>query len=182
MVKEYLKNNYHLSNYQIAQIAFLLKTILSESSKILFMGILFHSRIKLYLFALFIMLFLRCTTGGLHFYSYAGCLAASVLYLWIAIYCLPCIPVPFYIQVILLPFCALFCCLLGPAASRYRSDDCIQCYKKCRRIIVIFLFFYTAALCFISPAPYLTAGFWVIILHTLQLAAARIQKKGRFKK
>ncbi len=53
---------------------FLFKTLASEISKIIIMGILFHEHITLYFFALFVMIFLRTSMGGLHFYTYAGCL------------------------------------------------------------------------------------------------------------
>ena len=88
-VKLFLKEKYNLSNYQIAQLVFLLKTLSSELSKMLIMAILFQNHILLYIFALIIMLCLRCTTGGLHFYTYLSCLVASTIYLWLAVVLLP---------------------------------------------------------------------------------------------
>ena len=70
MIKNYLREKHQISNYQIAQIEFLFKTIFSEFSKIMIIGLLFHNQLEAYLFALCIMLFMRCSTGGLHFYTY----------------------------------------------------------------------------------------------------------------
>lgn len=81
-IKSHIKGIYHLSNYQLAQASFLFKTIASEISKILIMGILFHSQLPLIIFAFSVMLCLRGSTG-------IGCLATSALYLWLAIYILP---------------------------------------------------------------------------------------------
>lgn len=79
--KQLLKEKYHLSNYQIAQLTFLSKTVFSELSKILIMGVIFHKQLPLYFFSLLIMLVLRCSTGGLHFYTYVGCLTTSIIYM-----------------------------------------------------------------------------------------------------
>lgn len=66
-IKKHIKDTYHLSNYQIAQLAFLVKTLGSELSKLLIIGILFHNRLSLYIFALLVMFLLRCSTGGYTF-------------------------------------------------------------------------------------------------------------------
>jgi hypothetical protein len=71
MIKNYLREKHQISNYQIAQIEFLFKTIFSEFSKIMIIGLLFPNQLEAYLFALCIMLFMRCSTGGLHFYERA---------------------------------------------------------------------------------------------------------------
>ena len=73
-IKQFLKERYNLSNYQIAQIAFFFKNIFSELSKMLIMGILFHRHLKMYFFLLFLMCLLRSFSGGIHFYTYKNCL------------------------------------------------------------------------------------------------------------
>lgn len=78
-LRQYLKDTYSLSNYQISQIFFLFKTLASELSKIIIMGFIFHKQLALYFVALFIMLFVRSTMGGLHFYTYWSCLGASII-------------------------------------------------------------------------------------------------------
>lgn len=178
-LKQHVKDNYHLSSYQIAQISFLFKTLFSEVSKILIMGIAFRDQLSLYFFALFVMILLRSCMGGLHFYTYPGCLAVSVLYLWLAVYMLPLFPVTIYIKLILLLLCALTGNLIGPVISKYRPESCRKHFTQCRQFSTIFILFY-ALILYIMPetSQYLSVGFWVIILHSLQLIAAKIRMRG----
>lgn len=176
--RKHLKDTYHLSNYQISQIFFLFKTLASEVSKILIMGILFHNQLSLYLFALVIMLFLRSAMGGLHFYTYAGCLIVSVLYIWLAVYVLPHITVGSYLQIAALLVCILICNYIGPIISKYRPDVCKERFNQCKKFITLFIFLYALILYIIPENKYLYVGFWVIILHSLQLIVAKIRKKG----
>lgn len=181
-LKKHLKDTYHLSSYQIAQIFFLFKTIASEISKILIMGFLFHNQLSLYLFALLILLFLRSAMGGLHFYTYVGCLSASTFYLWLAVYILPQIALAKYLQLAALLLCILLCNRIGPIISKYRPDVCKERFEQCKKFITRFLFLYALILYIIPENKYLSVGFWVIILHSLQLAVAKIQKKGEHTK
>lgn len=176
--KQYLKDTYNLSSYQVAQIIFLFKTMASEISKIIIMGILFHNHLALYLFALFVMIFLRSSMGGLHFYTYAECLATSILYLWLAVYVLPKITIATYLQLATLLICILICNHIGPIISKYRPDVCKERFAQCKKFITIFIFIYALILYIIPENKYLNVGFWVIILHSLQLIVAKIRKKG----
>lgn len=177
--KKYLKNTYELSNYQIAQIAFLFKTIFSEVSKILIMGFLFHEQLPLYIFALFVMIFLRSFMGGIHFYTYLKCLLGSALYLGLSIYVLPHISIALYLQIILLLLSILICNHIGPVTSKYRPDSCKRHFARCKRLATVFIFLYTLILCIMPENnPYLCVGFWVIMLHSLQLIIAKIRAKG----
>ncbi len=51
-IKIHIRDKYELSNYQIAQLAFVFKSSSSELSKTLIMGIVFHNHLKLYVFLL----------------------------------------------------------------------------------------------------------------------------------
>ena len=79
-IRNSLMEKYGLSRYQVAQLTFLAKTVASDVSKMFIMAILFHRQFTLFLFALAVMLVLRCSTGGIHFYTYFECLAGSILY------------------------------------------------------------------------------------------------------
>lgn len=177
-LKSCLKEKYHLSSYQIAQIFFLFKTLGSELSKIVIMGILFHDKMMLYLFGLLIMVFLRSTTGGIHFYTYFKCLATSILYLWLSIYILPLISFPMYIQLLALLACILICHHIGPIPSKYRPIASKDHYEKLTNFACTFIFLYTLTLYIIPVNQYITVGFWIIILHALQLLVATLQRKG----
>lgn len=177
--KCYLKSNYDLSNYEIAQIFFFFKTIFSEMSKILIMGFLFHNQLPLYIFALFVMVFLRSFMGGLHFYTYSKCLLCSAIYLGLTIYILPHIPIAFYLQILLLLLSVLICNYIGPITSKYRPESCKRHFNKYKKLATVFILSYILIL-YIMPRNnvYLHVGFWIIMLHSLQLIIAKIQKEG----
>lgn len=178
LIKKHLKEKYQLSNYQIAQIGFLFKTLFSELSKMVIMGIIFHNQLALYLFALFVMLFLRCSTGGLHFYTYLGCLGSSIAYVGLALLVLPLIKLSTHMQLLLLLICILVCNVVGPVVSKYRPTPSKELYSRGKKTTCMFIFIYSLALYIIPENAFLTVGFWIIILHSLQLIVAKIRKKG----
>lgn len=178
MIKKYLREKHHLSNYEIAQIEFLFKTVSSELSKMIIMGILFHKYLGLYLFALCVMLYLRSTTGGVHFYTYIGCLTASILYIGLAAILLRNIVLPVYLQLISLFLCILTCYWVGPMVSKYRQEPPPQKFRQCRNITCTGIFIYALITYIIPENQFITVGFWIIILHSLQLLTAKIRKKG----
>lgn len=177
-IEQRLKRKYQISNYQMAQLNFFFKTIFSELSKMLIMGVLFHRHLNLYLMALFVMLFMRCLSGGLHFYTYWGCLVSSILYMWLAIYLLPHAILPSYLQLCALLTSFLICYLTGPVVSKYRPEPSLQHSKHCINLCCTGIFVFAVILYIIPENRAMTVGLWVIILHSLQLLAAKIRKKG----
>lgn len=177
-IKDYLKNTCQLSSYQIAQLGFLAKTMLSEISKLLLMCLLFHRHLSAFFFALLIMLFLRSSTGGLHFYTYISCLLTSICYLWLATALLPCLHLPASMQTLLLLAAILICYFVGPVVSKYRPAPSPQHFRRCRNISCCFMFLFSLLLYIMPDNPYMIIGFWIIILHSLQLLAAKIRTKG----
>lgn len=162
----------------MAQLAFVFKTASSEFSKMLIMGIIFHNHLKLYAFLLIIMCFLRTFSGGLHFYTYNRCLLASTLYIGIIISVLSKISLHLCVRLILLTLCIITCYVIGPVLSKYRTHFPERQLYICRNITCLTIFVYTLILYIIPENPYITAGFWMIILHSLQLFIAKIRKKG----
>lgn len=177
-IKSYVKEKYNLSNYQIAQLTFVFKNLSSELSKILIMGILFHNHLKIYFFALTLMCLLRSFSGGIHFYTYRSCLATSIIYMWCIIFPLSNIVLPLYAQLLLLLLCIILCYTIGPVLSKYRTHFPEKQLYFCRNITCLIIFVYTIFMYVIPENPYFTAGFWMIILHSLQLLVAKIIKKG----
>ena len=145
-----------------------------ERKLMLIMIILFHRRLPAYLFSLLIMLFLRCSTGGLHFYTYAGCLLASITYIYFAIFILPNLLLLAFMQLLLLLLCVVVCYHIGPVVSKYRAKPSQTLFTRGRNTTCTFIFIY-ALILYIMPANHLmNVGFWVIILHSLQLIIAKI--------
>lgn len=174
------QKKYDLNDYQIAQLNYLFSTVLSEISKLLIMGILFRKFLVSYLFALFIMLFLRCTTGGLHFYTYFSCLTASLLYLFLGIRVLPRLHLAVYVQLFILLLCLICCYLIGPVLSKYRAVPTQKQYERQRNVTCSFIFVYALFIYLIPGSELSVIGFWIIVLHTLQLFAAKLnyRKEG----
>ena len=177
-IKRQIKEKYHLTNYQVSLVAFLAKTLGSELSKMLIMGILFRDQLPLYLWALFIMMLLRCSTGGLHFYTYPACLLGSTIYLGLCVLILPRLLLPKYLQLLFLAGSLLICYRIGPVTSKYRPDPLPAGAKKFRNFTCFTIFLYALFLYIMPQNSFIAVGFWVIILHSLQLSAAKIRKKG----
>ena len=176
-VLKHFQTKYNFSNYQIAQLRFLFITLASEISKILIMGILFYNKFPLYLFALFVMLCLRSTTGGLHFYTYKSCLFASAVFLWLAIHILPSISIPVFLSLIILLMCIITCYTIGPITSKYRPAPSQNKSQKYRSLTCGFIFIYSVIFYIFSDHILLITGFWVIVLHSLQLVLAKLKRK-----
>ena len=166
------KNKY--TKYQVKQIIYLVKALNSELSKIMIMIILFRNDLVAYFVALTTLFFLRSFSGGLHLNTYIGCFSVTITYFFLAIKVLPSIPVPFAIKVILLLMCMIMFSRLTPVTSKYRPPLSKPKIIICQNITITFTFLYTIILYIIPDSPYITVGFWIIILHLLQLLTAKI--------
>ena len=177
-MRELLKSTYQFTDYQIAQLSFLAKTLLSEISKIVIIGLFFRKEIPFYIICMFILALLRTSTGGLHCKTYLSCLVASCFYITFTFKILPLIPISRIPAMILLILCAVIDYRIGPVTSDVHlplTEKVKQRGRICT-VITISLFF---ILMYIIPENlYAITGFWIIVSHTLQLIAAKIRKKG----
>lgn len=177
-MNEFLKKNYQFSDYQVAVLGFIGKTLASEISKLLIMGFIFRDRLGIYVVAVSVMIFLRTATGGLHCKKYISCLLASFIYLFLAIVILPMIPVNKVFQLILLFLCMLCTYYIGPVTSTVHLPLKDGTVKRVKVQAFLFVFFFITVTYIVPENHYIIVGFWVIILNTLQLIVARIIKKG----
>ena len=177
-MKEFLKEQYQFSDYQVAVLGFIAKTLASELSKLLIMGFIFRDRLGIYVTAVTVMIFLRTATGGLHCKTYISCFLVSFSYMFLAIIVMPTIPVNKVFQLILLFICMLCTYYVGPVTSTVHVPLRDGLVKRVKIQAFLFIFFFIVATYIVPENPYITVGFWVIILHTLQLVTARIIKKG----
>ena len=80
----------------------------------------------------------------------------------------------------------LFACILcnyfiGPVTSKVRRPLPEKTVKRVRVQAFVIIFFYLTLTYIVPESPYITVGFWVIILHTLQLITAKLIKmKGAY--
>ena len=177
-MKEFLKKNYNFSDYQVAQLAHLFKTLLAEFSKMIIMGFLFINELPLYFAALIMLMLMRTSTGGLHCKTYLTCLLSSCAYMIVCIKLLPLIPIPMAVQITVLPICLLINIKWGPVTSDIHmplTEDRIE-KGRFRALMIIFIF--SMIMSVIPDNKYLIVCFWVIIVHSLQLVYAKIRKKG----
>lgn len=117
---EFLKTQYQFSDFQIKQLGYLGKTLASEFSKLIIMGILFRDILGIYAFAVMIMMLLRSSTGGLHCHKYISCFLVSFTYMFLSLVVLPAVPVNKLLQMILLFLCILCNYYIGPVTSEFR--------------------------------------------------------------
>lgn len=175
-MRELLKEQYQFSDFQIEQLKYVWKTISSEVSKLLIMGFLFREQLGLYIFAMAVMLLLRTSTGGIHCRKYISCLLVSITYVFLSLYVMPMIPINKLMQMILLFVCILCNYYIGPVTAAVRRSLPEKTVRRVRIQAFVIIFFYLTLTYIMSESPYITVGFWIIILHTLQLIVAKILK------
>lgn len=177
-MRELLKSTYQFTDYQIAQLSFLAKTLLSEISKLFIIGLLFRRELLFFFVSIFILTLLRTSTGGLHCKTYLSCLVASCLYIIFTFKILPLIPITQISAMMLLILCAVISYNIGPVTSDVHlplSEKAKQRGRICTLVTISFFFI----LMYIIPENRFTiTGFWIIVSHTLQLTVAKIRKKG----
>lgn len=161
------------TNYQIKQIIFLTKSISADISKVIILSILFYNHLTEYLIALTVLFVYRTYSGGLHFNTYLGCLIATGSYFYLAIIVLPLIHIPFLIKFLLLNTCMVIFSKLTPVTSKYRPPLSSTKIILCQNITTTITFLYIIILYIMPENPYITIGFWIIILHLLQLIFAK---------
>lgn len=177
-MKEMLKTYYHFTDLQIAQLDFLRKTLLSEISKVLIMGFLFRSQLDVYCISLLALCLVRTSTGGLHCKTYLRCLLSSTAYMAVCLVLLPPVVVSLPIKSVLLLICAATNYMVGPVTSDVHLPLKPAQIQKGRTCAAAFILFFLFIQCIIPENIYVIPVFWIIIIHTLQLVAAKIRKKG----
>ena len=177
-MRELLKSTYQFTDYQIAQLVFLAKTLLSEISKLFIIGLFFWRELSFFFICVFILLLLRTSTGGLHCKTYLSCLVASCFYIIFTFKILPLIPIGQIPAMILLILCAVIDYSIGPVTSDVHLPLTEKVKQRGRICTVITISFFFILMYIIPENLYAITGFWIIISHTLQLVAAKIRKKG----
>ena len=130
-----------------------------------------------YLVAIAVLLTLRTCTGGLHFNHYFSCFLVSLGIIFAGVCVLPLIPVARPLYFILLLGCIIVNYFLAPIVSSYRPvPNGVQIKKSKRQAFYIITVY--ALIMFIVPTNrYTIAGFWIILLQSVQLIAAKLIKK-----
>lgn len=177
-MKEMLKTYYHFTDLQVAQLDFLRKTLLSDISKVLFMGFLFHRQLDVYCISVLALCLLRTSTGGLHCKTYVSCFLSSIAYMAVCLLLLPPVKVSLLVKAGLLLICGAINYMIGPVTSDVHLPLKPEQIQKGRTYAAVLILFFLIIQCIIPENIYVVPVFWIIIIHTLQLIAAKIRKKG----
>lgn len=168
------------TDYQVKLIRYTLTSIMYDVSKTLIFLVYFIWRGKLleFCFALIPMILLRKKTGGLHMRTYWSCFFFSFLYLEAAITILPAlIPMHELLVYPILIICAVINYKIGvitlkkkPMPNEERTKKLkIQSFQVICLVGVLFFIF--------QGQHYVIASFWVVVLHTIQLAITKLIKE-----
>lgn len=172
-----LKIRYGLTDYQIALLRYLLFTFLSESSKLFLILFLYRKHLALCIATLLLLCCIRRTAGGFHCNTYAGCLFVSIGYAFLCLTLLPLVSLTKPERLLLCMGCILINYALAPVSSSKRPVLSATKKKQFKwistGILIVFFFIFLIA----PENEYMISGFWVIILHAVQLSCAAVQKK-----
>lgn len=177
MLYNIFKERYQLTEYQIAQLKFLFYTLFSEISKFTIMLILFHRQFLLYLFTILLLCLIRISAGGFHCNTYVACLAFSISYVFLSMDILPMIEIAKIYRILMLAISIWINFILAPLSSSKHTPLKAAAIYKYKRLSTSLLCVYLFLMLIIPENPYIISGFWVIILHTVQLLVAAVQKK-----
>lgn len=175
-----LQKYHNYTDYQIKLVQYALKSIFSELSKfcILLVFFLCIGKLSEFLLAALLLLFYRRYNGGLHCQTYLTCLLASFLFFFMGIVVLPAlITVPAVPGILLMSTMTVILPIIAPIKSKYHAEvepARIRKYKLWTLAVTAGL---TVLYWRLSQNPYMINGFWITVIHTLQLSAAYIKKR-----
>lgn len=174
---ELIRRKYDFSDYQIAQLRFFFLSAFSEISKLLMISLFFLDDLPLFFWTIALFQVFRSSCGGLHCKTYWSCFLVSLAYMFTAIRILPLIPVSTLFQMVTLLLCIIITHRIGPLISVLHPVLSESVNRRLKNRVLVLIFIYLVILYMIPQNPYLIVGYWVIILNTLQLVVAKLQKK-----
>lgn len=181
-IEQRLTESRKYTRYQVQKIMYVIKTLSADISKVIILGIIFHKHFLSYIIAMTVLFLLRSFSGGIHNNTYIGCFISTLIYFLLSIIILPQITISFSIKILLLTACIVLCEWIGPITSKHRPPLSQAKIAICKSITVTNIFLFIAIANIIPNSPYITVGFWVVILHTLQLVLAKLLIVTKMKK
>lgn len=163
-----------MTPYQKKMMIFFFKCIASELSKTLIFFLIFYALGLAGRFweALFFMMLYRTSSGGLHCKSYLSCLALSFVIIFSGVFLGIHIPVSIYVLIPVTLVLAIIAYTLSPVQAPTRpplEERLVQRAKK-RTFISIMIFLIIG--CIFPDKPLTGIGFWLLVLHDVQLYIA----------
>ena len=175
-----LQKYHNYTDYQIKLVQYALKSIFSEISKfgILVVFFLLIGKLPEFLLAALPLLFFRRYNGGLHCNTYLTCLLASFLFFFVGIVILPSwISVPFAVGLVLMAAMTVLIPLIAPVKSKYHAEVEPARIRKYKLWTLAVMAGLTLLYWKLPQNPYMINGFWIVMLHAIQLSVAYIKKR-----
>lgn len=175
-----VQTEFDYTDYQMKLIRYALTSILYDVSKtLIFLAyFIWTGRLLEFFCALVPMILLRNKTGGLHMRTYWSCFFFSFLYLEAAITILPAlIPIHELLVYPILIVCAIITYKIGPITLKKKPmpDEILTKKLKIQSFQVVGL---VGIMYFVfQGSPVFIVSFWVVVLHTIQLAITKIIKE-----
>lgn len=168
-----------LTAYEKKLLVFFLKCIGSELSKIIIFSIIYYLLgLSLeFLAALFFLMLYRTSSGGLHCHSYLSCLCVSFIILSSGIALGVYVHLPIAIVVVTTPVMAVFGYLLSPVQAKTRPPLEERLVLRAKRRTFFSIMFYLVLLFVFSLNLYTNIGFWLLVLHIVQLYIAKMLRR-----
>lgn len=173
--------NADLSPKEQKFMTFRLKCMLYDMSKVILFVAFFTAIHKLdsFVYAFLIFFPVRQISGGLHFKHYVSCLVFSFVYMYAAVVLLAPMKLALVTVIPILAVCTAVIYMIGPILAPTRpaltrqefAERRLKAFKIiCYEIVLTVLFF---------DSELASAGYWTIIMHTLQLLIAWIMKNSK---
>ena len=159
---------------------FRVKCILYDISKLILFVAFFAVIHKLssFIFAFLIFYPIRQISGGLHFKHYFSCLVFSFGYMYLVVVMLAPLTIGHAVVVPILAVCAAVIYAIGPIRPPSRPALSAQEFAEHRKKAFSIVCYESVLIVLFFDHRLASAGYWTIILHTLQLVMAFIIKKG----
>lgn len=179
---------YSLTDRQRKLLQFSFIGIIYDSTKFLMLFIFFAciEQVPAYIFCSLLLILLRSNQGGLHLKHYTSCFVLSFFYLFSAIAIFPDIftDIPQSVGLIILFICMLINYSAGPQKNKkiysYLKDPSAVKKSKLNSFIICILYMLTYFI--FSDIPLFQQGFWIIVLHTIQIVFVILRTKRKEKK
>lgn len=180
-IHRYLSEEFHFSDLEIARIRYAYITVLSETSKILFLFFVFHllHMQTEFLISIAVLLSIRNFTGGIHLHHYTSCLAFTFLFLFLSILLSRYVMLPAGLQALITAVGVVIVYKIGGVSSDKRPDPSPEKELIFKMTACVLLVVYTILFLCVKDMPWKNLMFWVIVLQIMQLAVAKRIKERR---
>ena len=175
-----IQAKYELTDYQTKLLKYFLMVFFGETGKLLAIGCLFLDQYSVYLWCVLLFALIHISTGGAHCRTYLGCMAASAVLFVLCIDILPAVGLPLICRIALLAVCCIINCAIGPVMTKERrarfKDAAVLAkgIKKASFRVLLTIGCFILYSCFCPETAVAKAGFWIVLLDTVQLTVAKI--------